>query len=277
MRFLFHGCAAGAIRSAPVFSAAFSLLLIVINRLLLTTLLACLYLPAFAVRPFITDDAAVVGRRLFQLETWLMFERFSGEHWAMLAYGPHKRVEVALGAVWGYEQEATGRRQLSYAAPLLEAKYLIRDYAPNNLPGIAIAAGTFLPAGQGDFVPPAPGAYGFLALTQCFGRDENLLIHGNIGVSYLHQTDARDFTLTWGLGTQVKAWKGLHVVGEVVSGDPYVAGSGLLYQTGFRYFISDLIQVDATMGRGIGGDQEVPFWAGAGARIVMPAFRSNKG
>jgi hypothetical protein len=92
-----------------------------------------------------------------------------------------------------------------------------------------LAAGTFLPAGKGAFIPQGYGAYSFLAVTQCFGEDENVLIHGNIGVNYA-------------------------------------------YQAGFRYFISDLIQVDAEFGQGLSGKEKIPFWLGFGARFVIPKF-----
>ena len=241
-------------------------------------LLFCLpAFPAFAVRPFITDDAAVVGRRLAQLETRLMFDRFGGGHWAMLAYGPHERVEVAVGGVWGYDRLLQPKRtEIGYAAPLVEVKYLFRDYNTDKFPGVALVGGTFLPAGRGDFAPPGPGAYSYLALTQCFGKDERVLLHGNLGVNYLRVGGKDDFAATWGLGTQIKAYKGLHLVGEVVSGDPYIAGSGLLYQTGVRYFVSDLLQLDATLGQGLAGENKVPFWAGLGARMVMTRFRKKQ-
>ena len=223
----------------------------------------------YAVRPFITDDAAVVGHRLFQLETWTLFDKYSGQHWNMLAYGPHKRLEVAIGAVWGYERLQPGQLKFSYAMPLLETKFLFHEYRPNKPPGVALAVGTFLPVGKGGFVPQGYGSYAFLAVTQCFGKDENVLIHGNIGVNYLYVNKDNQFLPVWGVGTQIRAYKGLHVVGEIVAGDPYVPGTGLAYQAGFRYFINDLIQVDVEVGQGLAGKNKVPFWIGCGARFVM--------
>ncbi|QEK50772.1 hypothetical protein FYC62_03125 [Pedobacter aquae] len=35
------------------------------------------------VRPFITDDARVVGERLAQLETWVRFDKEAGQHWIL--------------------------------------------------------------------------------------------------------------------------------------------------------------------------------------------------
>jgi hypothetical protein len=42
----------------------------------------------FAVRPFITDDARVVGWRLAQWESWARFDKHEGQWWHMAAYGP---------------------------------------------------------------------------------------------------------------------------------------------------------------------------------------------
>jgi len=230
----------------------------------------------FAVRPFITDDAAVTGHRLVQLETWALFEKVYGQHWAMLAYGFHNRLEVAVGALWGYERPQPEQSKLSFAMPLLEAKYLFREYQSGKPPGVALAAGTFLPGGKGGFVAPGYGAYSLLAVTQCFGKNEDVLIHGNIGVNYLYADRENQFLPIWGLGAQIRACKGLHLVGEIIAGDPYVPGTGTAYHAGFRYFVSDLVQLDASIGQGIAGEIKVPFWAGFGARIVMTGFEKKK-
>ena len=229
----------------------------------------------FAVRPFITDDAAVVGERLLQLETWLIFDKFSGQHWMMWAYGPHKQLEMAVGAVFGYEQSQPKYTKFSYAMPLLEMKYLFGEYKHNKPPGIASVTGTFLPTGKGEFVAPGYGAYSFMAITQCFGKDENILIHGNIGLNYLYINKENQFVLFWGLGTQIKIHKDLHFVGEFISGDPYVSETGVAYQTGFRYFINDHIQIDAEVGQGLTGQDKMPFWCGLGLRLVITTFEKK--
>jgi len=231
---------------------------------------------AYAVRPFITDDAAVVGHRLMQLETWALFDRFSGQHWLMYGYGPTKWLELSLGAVYGYDRPQPNHTKFSYAMPLLQGKFLLWDYQPNKPPGVALALGTALPFGKGEFVPPGYGAYSFLAVTQCFGKDENVLIHGNIGVNYLYVDKKNRFVPFWGVGTQVKIYKGLHFIGEVISGDPYAPGTGLAYQAGFRYFISDFIQVDAEVGQGLAGKERMPFWLGFGARFVFETKKKSK-
>jgi len=53
------------------------------------------------VRPFITDDARVVGNRLAQLESWYRQDKETIQQWFLLAYGPTEWLELTLGGVVG--------------------------------------------------------------------------------------------------------------------------------------------------------------------------------
>lgn len=109
------------------------------------------------VRPFITEDARVVGDRLAQLETWLRFDKESGQHWLMAAYGPTPKLELSLGGLYGYwiepQQNGSHKKLFSYALPLVQAKYLFLEYVPNKPPGVALVIGSFFPLGRRFFVP----------------------------------------------------------------------------------------------------------------------------
>ena len=48
-----------------------------------------------------------------------------------------------------------------------------------------------------------------------------------------------------------------------------------IFFVGFRHFISEWIQIDATMGKGLAGDFVLPFWYSAGARFVTSLFSKN--
>jgi hypothetical protein len=61
----------------------------------------CWTLHAHAIRPFITDDARVVGAHLLQLETWVQADAEQLQHWVLPAFGPTERIELTLGAVHG--------------------------------------------------------------------------------------------------------------------------------------------------------------------------------
>jgi hypothetical protein len=228
------------------------------------------------VRPFITDDAQVVGKRLAQWETWMRFDRISGQKWHMFAIGPNKRLELSLGGVVGYDRPDVNRSEFSYAMPLIQGKFLFREYQAGKPPGVALVAGTFLPGGTGAFVPPGYGAFSFLTISQCIGEGEKILIHANVGTNYQIINNSREIINTWGIGSQIKTYKGFHLVGELFSGDPYIPGTGLSYQAGFRHFISDYIQVDATVGQGLAGNNILPFWFSVGARFVTSKLFSRK-
>ena len=60
---------------------------------------------ARAVRPFITDDARVVGDKLGQVESWLRYDKGSLQHWIVPAIGPTKWAELSIGAVHGWSAE----------------------------------------------------------------------------------------------------------------------------------------------------------------------------
>ena len=228
------------------------------------------------VRPFITDDARVVGERLAQLESWIRVDKEAGQHWILGAYGPNKKLELTAGGVYGYQVEHDSKKTFAYALPLLQAKILFKEYKPNKAPGFGMVVGTFLPVGQGSFKPAGYGTFGYLTVSQCFGEGDKFLFHGNLGGNYLHVDGSNQLISTWGLGTQIKAYKGMHLVGEVFSGDPYIPGTGTSWQAGYRYFFSDLLQVDMTVGDGIAGDVIMPFWFSAGVRIVTEKFLKKK-
>lgn len=242
------------------------------KRTLLAGLIVFFFTFSYGIRPFITDDARIVGARLAQCESWIRLDDLSCQQWNVAAYGPNDRLEISLGLVHGIELSPIAKNQYSYAMPLIQSKYLLKEYVPNKTPGIAIITGTFLPFGKGDFKAPNFNAFGYLALTESLGNNDLVLIHGNLGANYMH-SQSGDLTVTWGVGTQIRTFGGLHFVGEVFSGDPYVPGSGMAFQTGFRYFVNDFVQVDVTMGEGFAGQHKLPLWGSLGVRMVTDWFK----
>jgi len=230
-----------------------------------------------AVRPFITDDATLIGLKRAELATWTLIDKYSGQFWHNYTMNLTQRFEASVAAYWGYfKPESDVSREFSYTAPLVQFKYLFRDYDPNGLPGVTIAAGSDLPFGKGVFVPGGHGAFAFLSLTQCFGEDEDVLIHANIGGNYIRESGKNHTGLTWGIGTQVKVHKGLHGVAEIVSGDPYIQNAGYAYQFGARYFVSDLLQFDIAFGKGFGSENRMPSWVSGGIRYVLSFDKLNR-
>ncbi len=101
--------------------------------------------PTQQVRPFITDDARVVGNRLTQMESWYRQDKFGIEQWVLAAYGPTPWLELTFGGIFGAERLPTAN-EFGYGIPLLQAKFLLKEYLPYQLPGVGFVIGSFLPS-----------------------------------------------------------------------------------------------------------------------------------
>ena len=107
-------------------------------------------------------------------------------------------------------------------------------------------------------------------LHRVFGRKRaTFLIHANIGVNNIKVDDKWSATATWGIGTQIRMIGGLHYVGEVFHGDPYAGDAGWAFQTGLRHFISEQVQLDATVGSGFAGNNQPKTFVGCGLRVIF--------
>lgn len=244
--------------------------------------------PAFAIRPFVTDDARVVGEKLAQLETWVLVDRFVLEHNALAAVGPTSWLEVTAGVVNGATHTGP-RRGYSITGPILQGKALLLPARNNGRPGLAFAAGALAPIGHGSFKPPGWGGFAYFAMTESIG-EEKLLIHANIGLAAGDNGNLRSregfaalppervsFLVTAGVGAQLHVVRGLHAVAEVYYGDPYDPRTGFpASQVGFRYIFSDRVQMDGTMGTTLrevgdaGGHLATEQWGTLGLRVVSP-------
>ncbi|MDX2023597.1 MAG: hypothetical protein SF187_25390 [Deltaproteobacteria bacterium] len=253
---------------------------------------------AHAIRPFVTDDARVVGKRLAQLETWLLVDRLAYEHNALAAYGPTDWLELTAGFVHGANH--TGAvRGYSISGPILQAKALIIAAQDNGWPGLAVAAGTLAPAGTGSLKAPGWGGFVYAAATESLWN-EAVLIHVNLGFAAADngsnasgsggdQGSAspgglsasggnRASTLTTsGIGVQTHLFAGLHSATEVFYGDPFDPRTDYpAMQLGLRYIFNDNVQMDGTFGSTLvtvpGASQNERFerWASVGIRLVSP-------
>jgi hypothetical protein len=232
--------------------------------------------PALAVRPFITDDARVVGFHQAQVESWVRYDKGSLQHWVVPAFGPVAPLEVTMGGVHGIAFYAD--RSYSLAAPFIQAKLLLHEAKAGHGPGIAIIGGTFFPFGFGGFVSP-PNAFTYAAFTQVFGEDA-VLLHANVGlaVAQLERPAAdhpaelekhEQFRGTWGIATQIRLYHAVNLAAEIFSGDPYAEVGGGAMQGGFRFVLTDSVQFDTTTGAGLwGGDAKMSAWISAGLRFV---------
>lgn len=226
--------------------------------------------PARAIRPFITDDAHVVGKGHVQLESWWRRDAKTLQHWMLPAVGPTDWLELTLGGVHGVGNFRSHPDKPTYAlgGPLLQGKFLVLESIPNRPPGVAVVVGGLSPAGRGGFEAPGWSCFSYIAVTQAFIKEDDFLIHANVGVSAVSAPGLDPAKLTWGLGTQFETYFDFHIIAEIFSGDPYVQGAGGAYQAGFRIIFNDHLQLDGTWGEGLWGDTVLPLWFSSGIRIV---------
>jgi hypothetical protein len=232
---------------------------------------------ARAIRPFVTDDARVVGDRLAQLETWALLDPHALEHYALAALGPTEWLELTLGLVHGGVFRGDDRGY-SLSGPIMQGKVLFTPAVDGGLPGIALAAGALPPWGFGALVPAGWGAFAYLAVTQSLW-EEALLLHANLGVAIGDDRDAGalDVLPTAGFGFQAKVVGGMHAVAEIYYGDPYdPAFAHPATQVGFRYIFNDDVQIDGTFGVTLirvdqpDGARAHGYWGTLGLRLVSP-------
>lgn len=228
------------------------------------TLLSLLPSPVWAVRPFVTDDARVVGDHQAQLETSIRYDKDEFTNLNLVAFGPTANSEITMGFSHGFPLEMESNRSYSIIGPLMQFKYLFWEAKPNAYPGMAGVVGALPPWGKGEFRQENWSEFAYLAFTESLFEKEAVLIHANIGIS----TTNPAAVATWGLGTQVRLIGGLHGVLEVFYNDPYVGKIGGAYQAGFRHIVTDNLQIDLTMGGGLFGSEQMPTFVGMGLRIV---------
>ncbi len=233
---------------------------------LVVSLVAVLLLPdlCLAVRPFVTDDARVVGEHQMQMETSVRYDQDTFAHLNLFAFGPTARSEATIGWVQGFDLEKDSNRSFSLSGPLMQFKYLCWEVKPNSYPGLALAAGALPPWGKADFRTTRWSEFIYAAITESLLDNDRILIHANVGMSTTNPGSVG----TWGLGTQVRLAGGLHGVAEIFYNDPYAGATGGAYQVGFRHIVSDNVQIDATMGSGLFGSHQIPTFVGMGLRIV---------
>lgn len=219
---------------------------------------------AQAVRPFVTDDAEVVGYKQAQLETWVQFDQATFEHNMVAAFGPTTWLELTMGMVHALSWQS----EYAINGPLLQAKAAFWPL-PDEGVTFAAVAGAAAPWGIGELEAPGWGAFGYLVMTASLNGGAQL-IHLNAGLSGADTGSDWHLAPTFGLGVQARLWGGLHGVVETFYADPYDPYVKLGVQTGLRYFFSEELQIDATGGTQVQDPGAYEPWFSIGVRIVSP-------
>ena len=211
--------------------------------------------PAWAARPFMTDDARLTTEGSCQLESWARQYSGRSEFWALPACNPWGSLEITAGVG---QFRADG--QPHSHDQVLQAKTLFRPLQPNDWGwGLAlgrVARSSGLPGQQ------TPGShYAYLPLSVST-RDDRLVFHANLGWSRERQTGRE--TRTWGAGLEYWTHARWMLIAESYGDDrqqPFI-------QSGLRFsVVPGLLQVDATWGTqpGVAGRSR---WTSLGLRYT---------
>ncbi len=196
----------------------------------------CLTLPAWAARPFVTDDARLTTAGSCQLESWMRVYRESRETWALPACNPGGHLEFTAG---GGHARADG--QAGTSDYVFQLKTLFRPLDADGW-GWGLAVGRVVHPETRPGPSQLGNTYAYLPLSASFGGGR-WVMHANLG--WLRDRGSRDHRGTWGLGGEFYPHPRLALVAESFgddAGKPY-------WQTGLRYsIVPELLQVDTTVG-----------------------------
>lgn len=225
------------------------------SAIFLAPLLLSFANPAWAARPFVTDDARLTTAGSCQLESWVRVYPHSREIWALPACNPGGNFEVTAGGGRAhYDQQA------SSSDFVLQFKTLFKPLESNTW-GIGLAAGTV----RHPEVNPGPNLFGnsYVYAPMSYSLfDDAVVLHGNLG--WLRDRASGRSNTTWGVGGEFKLSERLLGIAESFGDDrvkPY-------WQVGARYaIVPDRVQVDATVGQQLNGPRE-GRWISFGLRLT---------
>jgi len=207
--------------------------------------------PAWAGRPFFTDDAGLTTPETCQIETWAQFNaNHDRDLWALPACNPIGNLEITVGI--NQLQTHTDGNVDSY---LLQGKTLFREMETNSW-GMGVAFGVIRPR-HGD----AGADFIYLPFSLSFA-DDQLFVHANLGwiknrASGANQTSGFNRT-TWGLGTGYSLAKHVSVFAETF-GDDVVRP---IIHTGLNIaIVPNKLNLNITAGRDLAVDPDQNFYS----------------
>ena len=191
---------------------------------------------AHAGRPMMVDDAAIVGARNCQLESWVQNNPDSREYWAVPACNLGGNLEVAFGGA------RIDGPQGPHGAGVLQGKTLFKPLERNGWGAGLVFGDQF--SGEtgvvGDLYISAPVSFSF--------HDDRFLVHANLG--WLREKIAARSVATWGVGAETKLSDRTTLTTETFGqqhGKPFV-------QLGLKHWlVVDRVQLDATYDNRVGG------------------------
>lgn len=217
--------------------------------------LALLTAPAWAARPFVTDDARLTTEGSCQLESWTRIYPDRRESWALPACNPGGNLEFTFGggAARNFGASTTG----DY---ILQLKTLFRRMETNGW-GWGLAVGSI----RHPQINPGPNqlgnTYAYVPISASM-YDDRLIVHTNVG--YLRDNASKRSSMTWGIGAEVPVSPHFMAIAEAF-GDNHASP---YWHAGMRFsIVPDRVQIDATTGRQFSGTRN-DRWISFGLRLT---------
>lgn len=211
--------------------------------------------PAWAARPFVTDDARLTTAGSCQLETWTRVYRDSHEFWALPACNPGGNLEFTVGAGRAKADGEPGSNDYVF-----QLKTLFRPLSTNGW-GWGLGVGTV----RHPEINPGPNllgnTYAYVPMSFSF-MDDRVVVHANAG--WLKERGTGRNNLTWGVGGEFQLTGRTLLIAETFGDhrhNPY-------WQLGGRLaIVPDRVQVDLTVGQQMAGPG-ASRWVSLGLRLT---------
>ena len=229
---------------------------------------------AFAVRPFVTDDARIIYRGQVVTESYGGITMAQGgkpaiEVRSLQGIGITDRLELTAGG-FGFTYHDNQARPLDI---LIQPKYVLHS-SLGVIPSLSVAAAALFPLNGNrqhwdGYAMAHLSWFLFTPDPDTDPYDNNLSIHFNLGATSRDDAGPATFQskLYWAAGFEVVTpmTRELRFLGEVFNGDPFGFEEKFpAYQTGFRWYKTPNMQLDLVF-RGVRNTTEdVRFVAGGG-------------
>jgi hypothetical protein len=207
---------------------------------------------AYAVRPFVTDDARIVDYGQVETESWIESTKANGQ-WnpapsinAIGSTSVNDWLQILVGTGTGLDRDGNS----GVSNPLLSAKVLFRAALEDGTPGYAISYTSTFDSGRKSFQERGQ-VQSLVGMSTYRFYDDKLNIHINLGLRTDKERDQVSQTRAlWGLGFDVETFSSkTRFVAEVFSGDPLSLNAPrYATQLGMRYLKSDYMQMDFIVG-----------------------------
>ena len=250
--------------------------------------------PAFAVRPFVTDDARIVYKGQLETESYAGITMARADKPAVEArflqgMSFTDRLEIIAGG-FGFTYQDQQARPLDM---LIQPKYVLhRSFG--MIPSVSVAAASLFPLSGNrqhwdSYAMVHVSWFLFTPPETTDPYDNDLAIHTNLGMKSRYDAGPATYRskLYWAAGFEAITFsRELRVLGEVFNGDPFSYEEEFpAFQAGFRWYKTPSIQMDVVF-RGVrNGSQETQAVTGAefasawnyttqiGLRVLFDVFR----